>query len=285
MTKVNYLDWIKEYIDFEQIRRLIIILAKTDGINYKIWRSNYCFKNIIDNNSIGFSKGNISYTVEKEDYSDRRREVRIFYEIEKRDQKVEKERREMSINFGISPIYNSKTNEIEKVCGRVNIVIRITEKTAIIISGVLDGITSYDDVDNIKVSDLSDLGVYCRIMSGDSENTYFEIFDSMTDDQIGCKLDKDVVNLGEGITRVGRHLIDSNGKVLNLEDSLSDESSRQVRRCVREAVAVRDRLLTGTIDEYVFDPDILNAATQYLYAALKRDVSKEESQKIKMLIS
>ena len=282
MTKVNYLDWIKKYIDFEQIRCLIILLAKSEGINYKIWKSNYYFKNIIDNNSIVFNKGNISYTVEKEDINERRREVRISCEIEKREQK--KEKREMSINFGISPIYNHETNEIEKVCGRVNIVIRITEKTAIIISGALDGITSYDDVDNIRESDLKELGVYCRIMSGDIENTYFEIFDLMTDNQIGCKQNQETDDFGKEITRVGKHLIDTEGNVLNVKSSLSDESRWQVSRCVREAVAVKERLLRGTIDDYVFDSTVLNAAITYLYAAIKKDVSKNEAQKIKMLI-
>ncbi len=276
MAQINYLVRVKEYIDFNQICRLIILLAETEGKSYKVWRSKYDSKNVIDNTSIACGNGIVA---EKEDHSDRRREIRISSTDE----------RQMSINFGISPIYNRDTNE-EKKRGRINIVIRISDNTSLILNGILDNITGYDDhsVDGIKRRNLIELSTYCRIMSGDKENSYLEFFDLITDNQIGNQSDSRVVDVKEGQIRVGKHLLTIDSGDLVVEQGMDYdrelESYLMDAGYVQEALSVRKILSQRDLSKYVFNSAELGLVVDSFYDTLEEDIGENDIGKIKKLI-
>jgi len=277
MAAFNYLDRVKEYIDFSQIGRLMILLAKTDEINYKVWRSKFNPENVIENSSILCENGIIA---EKEYHNDRRREIRIS----------STDGRQMSINFGISPIYNRDTNEVEKICGRINIIIRINNNTALILNGVLDNIAGYDNhsVDGIKRRNLIELSTYCRIMSGDKENSYLEFFDLITDNQIGYQLDSRVVDIKEGQIRVGKHLLTIDSGDLVVEQGMDydreEESYLMTAGYMQEALSVRKILLQRDLSKYVFNSAELGLVVDSLCDALEKDISEKDIENIKKLI-
>ena len=251
--KTNYLDQIGNNIDYYQICRLIIIISKTMNVSRKIWKSKFNSQTIIQNDSINFEYNDCRYVVQKDGNG-----IDILCS----------DGRRLFINFDITPLDSKKT-------GSINIRIVLNKNTSLILNGRVDWIKDYGQVEYLTENDLKTLKPFCRIMSGDKENTYLQFFDLITDDVIGNSTDESP-NCKNNEQRIGKYIVSKDcSKII----SPSIENSDIILPYLKEAQNTR-KVITESIKNFLFDSEELDKVVSELYKSLESEINSFDDKNI-----
>lgn len=251
--KTNYLDQVGNNIDYYQICRLIIIISKTMNVSRKIWKSKFNSQTIIQDDSINFEYNDCRYVVQKDENG-----IDILCS----------DGRRLFINFDITPLDSKKT-------GSINIRIVLNKNTSLILNGRVDWIKDYGQVEYLTENDLKTLKTFCRIMSGDKENTYLQFFDLITDDVIGNSTDESP-NCKNNEQRIGKYIVSEDcSKII----SPSIENSDIILPYLKEAQTTR-KVITESIKGFLFDSEELDKVVSELYKSLESEINSFDDKNI-----
>ena len=252
--KTNYLDQIGNSIDYYQICRLIIIISKTMNISRKIWKSKFNSQTTIEDDSVRFEYNDCEYVVEKDNNG-----IGIFCD----------DGRKLFINFDITPQMSGDKS------GSINIRIELNKNTSLMLNGRVDWIKDYGQVSYLTENDLRTLKPYCRIMSGDKENTYLQFFDLITDNVIGNSTDK-CPDCDNNEQRIGKYIISSDD---NRIISPSVRNPEIILPYLKEAQNTK-KIVTENIEDFLFDSDELSKVVSELYKSLESEINSFDDKNI-----